>query len=98
MRTPSHSQDGESDSQGQPMSRAGNSPQTRCPCHAGAQSGRTVIAVLGTPPVLSPVRNPAGRRPWWLRGEEHKFDPRSARIPHALEQRSPRTTATEPVF
>ena len=43
--------------------------------------------------------------PWWLSGKEsacqcrgQRFDPRSGKIPHALEQESPCTTTIEPVL
>jgi len=43
--------------------------------------------------------------PWWLSGKESAcqcrrcgFDPCSGKIPHALEQLSPRTTTAEPVL
>ena len=44
-------------------------------------------------------------KPWWLSGKEstcqcrrHGFDPWSGKIPHASEQLSPCTTATEPML
>ena len=43
--------------------------------------------------------------PWWLSGKEptcrcrrHRFDPWSGKIPHAVEQLSPRATITETVL
>lgn len=77
-------------------SSAGNSPQTRCPCHPEAQSGRNSYSGAGDTSRADPVRNPADRLPRWLSGEEHRFDPCSARIPRALEQRRPHATTTEP--
>ena len=77
-------------------SSAGNLPQTRCPCHPGAQSGRNSYSGAGDTSRADPVRNPADRLPRWVRGEERRFDPCSARIPHAPEQRCPHATTTEP--
>ena len=49
------------------------------------------------------VKNPPAGLPWWRSAWEstcqcrgHGFDPWSGRNPHAAEQLSPCTTATEP--
>ena len=50
-------------------------------------------------------KNPTIGCPWWFNGKEfacqcrgHRFDPRSGKIPHAMEQLSPWATTTEPVL
>ena len=63
---------------------------------------RTKVPCIEAGPLLS---EPLGSPLWWRRGEEstgqrrrHRFSPWSGKIPHAVEQLSSCTTASEAMF